>query len=279
MHQLCVGTAQWGSGYGVTNTAGRLSDDACAAIIQVMDEFDLTSIDTALAYGDAQERLRPWAREFVITTKVSGTAVAAQLQASLVALGVDHVHTVLLHDWDALDARAREEAVTDLRRVLDERLATRVGVSIYDEVGIRTALDHFAAQGVALGAMQLPGNVLDRRLDDADVMRTLVDRGTHVQLRSVFLQGLLAQVTPSNLGAHSDVSAFHHQVAEWGLSPVDVALAHVKSLPWVDEVVIGVTSGQELRVIAESWARVDPVRAPEDLASRDLDLLDPRRWK
>ena len=65
---LMLGTAQWGHGYGVTNAVGRLDDDAIADIVAVAREWDIDDVDTALGYGDAQARLRPFAREFAVTT-------------------------------------------------------------------------------------------------------------------------------------------------------------------------------------------------------------------
>lgn len=278
MPWLSLGTAQWGSDYGITNPVGRISDEECARIIDVAIDAGIHNVDTALSYGDAQQRLRPWAPRFAITTKVSGQAVVEQTHDCLLALGVDAVDAVLVHDWDALDERSRRSAAQHLGVLQSQGLVSRIGVSVYDEIGLASARDVFLACGVELGAIQVPANVLDRRLDQSTVLRDVVRRGARVQLRSAFLQGLLAGATLAALGRHADVRAFHTRVLAEGCSPIDVALAHVKSLPWVDEVVIGVTSAAELREICEAWERVEPIRAPEDLGSTDLDLIDPRRW-
>ena len=278
MSVLSLGTAQWGSDYGITNAVGRISNEECARIIDVAIDAGIHSVDTALSYGDAQQRLRPWATRFAMTTKVSGQAVVEQTNDCLLALGVDPVDAVLVHDWDALDERGRRSAVVNLGVVQSQGLVTRVGVSVYDEGGLSSAHDIFAACDVQLGAIQVPANALDRRLDHLGVLHEVVRQGARVQLRSAFLQGLLAGATLTALGRHEDVRAFHTRVVAEGSSPIDVALGHVKSLPWVDEVVIGVTSAAELREICEAWERVEPIRAPEDLGSMDLDLIDPRRW-
>ena len=278
MAHLTLGTAQWGNGYGITNALARIPDNECAAIAQVALASGIHAVDTALSYGDAQKRLRPWAQQMRITTKVSGLDVESQLQACLGALAVTSVDSVLLHDWDTLDSEQRRSAVRELGRSMERGHVQRVGTSIYDEGGIRSSIDVFTDVKVPLGVMQVPANALDRRLDEAAVIHDLQELGTHIQLRSVLLQGLLAQPSPTALGKHPDVRRFHVHCTDMNQAPVAVALAHAKSLIWVDEVVVGVTAGAQLQALADIWAGAGRVAAPLDLTSEDLDLIDPRRW-
>lgn len=278
MAHLALGTAQWGNGYGITNGVARIPDTECAAIVEVALASGIHAVDTALSYGDAQVRLRPWAKQVRITTKVSGLDVASQLQACLDAFAVTSVDSVLLHDWDTLGVEQRRSAVRELGRALDRRDVQRVGTSIYEEGGIRSSITIFTDEQVPLGVMQVPANALDRRLDEAVVIHDLQELGTHIQLRSVFLQGLLAQPSSTTLGKHPAVHRFHVHCTEVKQSPVAVALAHAKSLSWVDEVVVGVTTGEQLQALADIWSGAGRVAAPLELASEDLDLIDPRRW-
>lgn len=278
MVQLSLGTAQWGNGYGVTNASGQLSDAECVAIMDLALASEIRAVDTAMSYGEAQERLRPWVPDLSITTKISGRSVPDQASACLAALDTDAVAAMLLHDWDALESSERTKAVQGLRDVRDQGRAELVGVSVYDEAGIASALEYFAAAGLALGVIQVPANALDRRLDDADIMRRLASSGTWVQVRSVFLQGLLAGPSDAALAKHLDVVAFHAWCAGRGLSPLAFALAHVRSLAWADEIVVGLANAEELAEIVAAWNVIIPERADPQLTSADLDLIDPRRW-
>lgn len=278
MAMLGLGTAQWGNAYGITNTSDRMSDTTCADVIEAARSHGITSIDTALHYGDAQTRLRPWAEDFAITTKVSGLNVDLEVQECLAELNVREIQHVLIRDWDRLSRHERSQAVGELRDLLEHGVVNAVGVSIYDEADIVSALEVFGDREVHLGVIQVPGNVLDRRLDKASVIADLQTLGTYIQLRSVFLQGLLAQSSGTALGKHPHVHRFHSWCRETIQAPIHVALAHAKSLSWIDEVIVGVTSGDELETIAEVWSKTDPISAPLELASHDLDLIDPRRW-
>lgn len=278
MTNLVLGTAQWGSGYGITNAVGRLSDEECAAIMEVALDCGIDAVDTALSYGDAQVRLRPWSHQLAITTKVSGLDAMDQLTECLGALAVESIDSLLVHDWDALAPGERAAAVEALGAIAGRGLLARVGVSVYDERGIASALEVFEARGLPLGVLQVPANALDRRLDDADIMRRAVSSGVRVQVRSMFLQGLLAGPSDAVLASHPDVVAFQTLCASRGRHPLAMALAHVRSLPWAADIVVGVASARELADIVAAWNNIVPERADPHLASTDLDLIDPRRW-
>ena len=277
MSDLAVGTAQWGAAYGVTNTIGRLTDSGVKQIMAAATAAGIKEFDTAAAYQDAQLRLRPWASQLQITTKVSGAdpqSILGQVADSLSALGCSKVHAVLLHDWDVLPGATQGKAVAELRKAQEANLVARVGVSVYDEVGLTRAAEAFAD----LGAVQVPANAIDRRLDASEVLTSLRAGGTQVQVRSAFLQGLLAAPSSTGLGLHPDVEEFHNAAAAAGQSGLELALAHVRALPWADTIIVGVTSPQELAEIIRVWDQVPAALAPTSLASFDLSLIDPRSW-
>ena len=63
------------------------------------------------------------------------------------------------------------------------------------------------------------------------------------------------------------------------MTPLATALAHVKALPWCDEVVIGVAHANQLEQIIDAWNSVESHLAPASLGSEDLALIDPRTWQ
>lgn len=279
MTRLSLGTAQWGTAYGATNTVGRLSDDSLGDIVAVAREWGIEDIDTASDYGDAHRRLRPWARDFAITTKVRTSGdVGEQLFAALRDLDVDAVHSVLLHYWDEADDDDRQRAVRSLRRAVDDGLISRAGVSVYDEEGVDSAVTSFDRARVGLSALQVPANVLDRRLDASTVLSDLAAAGCEITVRSVFLQGLLLAESGGRAD-HPDVARFREWAATRGGGTLASAcLEHVRSLAWASHVVIGVTSAPELSEVCEAWTSTEGRTAPQELGSSDSSLIDPRRW-
>ena len=277
MSQLVLGTAQWGHAYGVTNTTGRLEDAEISALVNASLRAGISRVDTARGYGDAEARLRPFSRDFQVTTKISGRDDAGgQVSASLADLGVHLLDAVLIHDGDSMDDASRTAAVRGLGRVLDDGVASRVGVSVYDAAGLEAAAEMFDTAGVPLQEVQVPANVLDRRLDESGVLADQSASGTHVVVRSVFLQGILL-APGGGLADHSDVVTFRDSI-QGRSSALEACLGHVRGLPWATHVVVGATSARELSEIVTAWQSCSPGLLEPSLASSDLDLIDPRRW-
>lgn len=277
--RLSLGTAQWGNAYGATNEVGRLSDEAISDIVAVAREWGITEVDTAANYGDAQRRLRPWAADFRITTKVDASGdIGEQLFDVLRDLDVDAVDTLLLHYWDEADDEARERAVRSLRRAVRDDLVVHAGVSVYDEAGVATAVTAFDRARLPLGALQVPANVLDRRLDGSALLHDLALDGCDITVRSAFLQGVLLAESGGRAD-HPDTIRFREWVASTDAgSLTEACLGHVRALPWASHVTVGVTSAPELSEVCEAWASTTPESAPTELGSGDLSLIDPRRW-
>ena len=271
-----MGTAQWGDAYGVTNSVGRLSEGEIASIVAVARGAGVASVDTARGYGDAESRLRPFARDFAVTTKVSGgNQVVAQVDTSLVELGVDALAGVLIHDWDSLDCKGQGMSVLSCGQLLESGKTARAGVSIYDTAGLESAVSTFDAGGVPLGVVQVPANVLDRRLDASQSLMELAAGGAHVVVRSAFLQGVLL-ASGGGLADHPDVVRFRESVG--GGSLLAQCLEHVRALPWATHIVVGVTSASELSEVVEAWRTCSPALADSSLGSSDVRLVDPRYW-
>jgi len=278
MSRLVLGTAQWGDPYGATNTQGRLSDADIEEIVAIARASEITDVDTASGYGDAERRLRPFARDFRISTKLIGASpVEEQARSSLNALGVDAVDTILVHDWDALNRGQQESTVDGLGRLVDAGVTECVGVSVYDAEGIGSARAVFGERGTRLGALQVPANPIDRRLDECDDLLELAAEGAHVGVRSVFLQGVLLS-SVDDLSAHPDVQRFVNVIDGRPAVRVNACLAHARALPWATHVVVGVTNANELAAVCHAWNSTEPELLPDELASLDRKLLDPRLW-
>jgi len=277
MQALVLGTAQWGDPYGVTNALGRLSDEQVQAIAQQSLEQGIRYADTAAGYGDAENRLAPWASSFGITTKVKGQnelSVADQFSRSLQSLGLETVRVCLIHDWSTLSAEAARVAVRGLTDLKARGFVEKIGISAYDSADLARAIAMFSE----VDCVQVPVNLLDRRLDGTKEVTHLHAQGCEVQARSVFLQGLLAAPSTTHIGQHPDVVRFHERCAQEQVSPLQVALQFVRKLAWVDQVVIGATSSDELNEVCVAWLADEQCDLGIIEQSTDLNLIDPRNW-
>ena len=275
MQSLILGTAQWGLDYGTTNTTGRLADAAIVELSAVARRIGIVGLDTAPAYGDAEERIHLAGSGWLLQTKVSGLGgdpadIVASLRLSLDRMGVSRVGTCLVHDWAALSSDERVIASETLVECRAAGLVERIGISAYAEADLVTALDSFSGLGVA----QVPVSVLDQRLESSAAVASLRSHGVVIQARSVLLQGAaLAAPDHDRFGSHPDVVRLRTAG-----DPLSLCMGHVKSRPWVDEVVVAATSAGELEEIGAAYAAAESSFDWPSLASSDPDLLDPRRW-
>lgn len=275
MQSVILGTAQWGLDYGVTNTAGRLSDEAVREVADSAWALGIRTLDTAPAYGDAEERIPSLGHGFAVQTKVSigggshGSA-ASSVRTSLSRLDASGLVAVLVHDWSTADDVHRREAASVLEGLRDEGLVASVGVSGYGEEDIDTALASFER----LDVVQVPVSVLDQRLDGSPGIAEVRSRGGRVQARSVFLQGAaLASPDHPALGSHPDIVRLR-SVGQ----PLALCLSYIASLDWVDDVVIAATSQSELEEIMAALHHPAGRADWSALASADPWLVDPRLW-
>lgn len=274
-----LGTAQLVQAYGITgSTTARSAGDA-TALLRRARELGIRRLDTAAAYGDAELAIGVSGLPFVVDTKVAkGSAPAQSLKESLERLQMDTVQVLYLHDPVCLHEVGRE--TIRLAAATIGRGAQRIGVSVYEPADTRLALGD-----PWIGAIQLPANLLDRRTTDI-LNDESASIGTHLFVRSVFLQGALL-APPGDVdrrvpGLGRYVGAVQ-QLAHSLCRPVQqLAVQWARSLPGVQGVIVGTDSESQLEQLAKAWdaPRLDQeeLELVARLPAPPPRLIDPRTW-
>lgn len=300
--KLVLGAAQLGMAYGAANQTGQPSQDQAEQIVQALVAGGVTAADTARAYGSSEECLglalsRLGLAGFRVITKVSplshlsdstspaeaADAVEADVRTSLAKLGRSRLDACLLHRWEHR-SRWGGAAWSRLLGLRQEGLISRLGASVSHPAEAAEAL---ADPEVA--HVQLPFNLLDDRWERAGIpAQAAARKDVVVHVRSALLQGLIAAPAARwPRGEGWDPDDLTIQIASLavkeGRSPASLALAYVRSQPWVHGVVVGMeTIGQaeeNLKLFAE------PSLSPEDcrLVRQAFEglpegLLNPALW-
>ena len=291
--QLCLGTAQFGLAYGITNAAGQVSEEAVAPILTQAMEAGIGWLDTAQAYGNAEEvlgRQLPAGHEFRLISKLpaqtqpefsaqDADAWEQALHASCRRLGVFSLDTLLLHAPADL-AKAGGQHLEDwLLSVRERGLVQRLGVSIYE------ATDLDGLNPALLELVQLPLSLFDQRLLQDGTIARLRAAGTAIHARSIYLQGLL--LTSAGDWPHwvsSEVRRHKEKLetlaATKGCNAIDLALGFAREQVELEAVVLGVCSIKELTELLKSWSAISPWQKSEwrTWAVDCPNILDPRRW-
>lgn len=266
--ELALGTAQFGSAYGVSNRRGALDEEEAIDILAAAVAAGIRTVDTAPAYGDGRaERIigKFVARSgsVAVVTKTagrrgpsgrSGTDPVSDLKRSLERMQIDAVDGLLLHDIRDLDGEDGPRIARGLIEARDRGLARRIGVSVYTGKDIDRA-----SNLMPIGLVQAPVSIVDRRLVASGHLARLRDQGAHVHGRSAFLQGLLT-IAPDRVPAGFEpcapsLSRLHDACARSGMTVLEACLGAVAATGLVGHCVVGVTSLGELREVADAFVR------------------------
>ena len=285
--KLALGGAQFGLAYGVSNQSGQVSRQAAREIVGLARLAGVDTIDTAIAYGDSETCLgEVGVDSFKVVTKLPPVPddivdVAAwvrdQIKGSLDRLGVARVHGLLLHRADQMLGKRGQALAAALQHARQDGMVAKVGVSIYDPEQLAAIMPVCPPDIV-----QAPLNLLDRRLETSGWLQRLHDAGVEVHTRSAFLQGLLlmdrAAMPPRFASWRSLWDTWQDWLDAHALSATRACLQYPLSLPQVDRVVVGVSSTSELKMLLDDAAVVANAVELPDLASTDLDLINPSNW-
>jgi aryl-alcohol dehydrogenase-like predicted oxidoreductase len=286
-----LGTAQFGVDYGVSNYGGRPSEAEVAAILARAIEMGVGYIDTAASYPNAERllgrylpsghRLRivtklPQAEDDVITAQYA-ESVLATIAASLDRLRLARVYGVLVHHARDLAKPGWQYLIDALGETRARGWTSAVGVSVYDASDLAIVESRFTPEIV-----QLPFNVLDRRLAESGWLTRLHGSGIEIHARSVFLQGLLL-MEPASLPRffapiREVLAQLHARWAAEKRTPLAGCLDCILHHPNIDVAIVGVNRLRELDEIAAAASGLDDADANWPSVAVDPLYLDPRRW-
>ena len=284
--KLALGTAQFGTNYGVANHQGQTSRQEAKNILKIAQSAGIRTLDTAVSYGFAEEVLGEIGiNDFDCMSKLPllpknvgdiKAWVNAQIIESINRLGVSHLSGMLLHHPDDILGPKGNEYLIALLDAKDQGYIENIGFSIYSPEILDKVTRVFWPDIV-----QVPYNVFDQRINTSGWLDRLVDRGTKIHARSVFLQGLLLMQSdkrPKYFDKWNKyLATWDDLVATQNISPMEYALNYVITDSKIDKVIVGVDNGGQLSELI-SACDLKVGRELNSLVIDDLGLIEPSRW-
>ena len=285
--RLSLGTAQFGLNYGLSKLTNRMSISEAKKIIDYAQLNGINSLDTAIAYGDSEERLgKIGIHKWDVVSKLPTIGqecenipklVMALVKQSIGRLGINRLYGVLLHQPSQLLEKNGEEIYQALLAVKKSGLVKKIGISIYEPAELDIFLNRFQ-----FDLVQAPLNILDNRIVDSGWMTHLPSLDIELQVRSAFLQGLLL------MDRHNRPAKFDRWkkiLANWddwlsgnNLTPISACLNFTLSFQQVSKVIIGVDNVSQLNEII-SLTNEANINIPNNLKTTDCNLLNPFNWQ
>jgi aryl-alcohol dehydrogenase-like predicted oxidoreductase len=291
--RLGIGTVQFGTEYGISNTVGRPSVGEVARILELAANHGSTVLDTAPMYGDAERVLGstlPLRHSFQIVTKTAQfrkdqieqldvDLLERTFHVSLLKLRQTSVYGLLAHHASDLLVPGGELLYARMAEFKQQRMVKKIGASVYSADQIDALLARHQ-----IDIIQLPVNLLDQRLIDSGHLARLKSRGVEIHSRSAFLQGLLL-IPPDHLPDYFHpvrglLSAYNAWLYQHQMSPVEGALAFVSGQADIDCVVVGVCATSELEEISSIWDRLSELPVDmSDFRCGDEEYINPSMWR
>ncbi len=206
-----------------------------------------------------------------------GDFIEDAARASLRRMGLRQADAIVVQVASDLFSPHGGEAWSRLLALRDEGLFKAVGVCVYASDNPSALVRRFKPDLV-----QAPASLLDQRLLVDGSLAAVAEMGVEVQLRSIFLQGLLFlppdRVPGPMKGAASCLSRVRRMIAEGRSDPLQAALGFALSRPEASSVLVGVTSAAELQAIIAAASRPPPDLDWNDMALANPGVLDPAGW-
>jgi len=304
--KLVLGAAQLGLNYGITNSSGKPDKGIAEQLLKTAISNGVMYLDTARAYGNSEEILGDvlstgWQGRAKIITKLSplndcpknstpeivNAFVDASFFQSCSNLRVSKLDVLMLH---------RASQVFDFKGAVWKRLLKYkadesvefLGVSVQSPEELETVLN---IKDVSF--IQMPFNILDWRWNDIipKIIKEKKDRQLVIHVRSALLQGLLLTDTkkhwykanveePENIinWLQNQTSSNHKQVI------AEYCLNYVKSLEWVDGVVVGMETVEQLNENIKIFSTTALSHTTQNASTESppfvsIKTLDPSCWR
>ena len=246
MVKLCLGSANFGSRYGLDNKKINMKD--LSKIINIARTSKLINIDTSFEYFNSHYSLKKIInKKMKINTKIflNKNSDFLDIKKKIINFNKNSpskIYSLLLHDQnDALQIKN----IKLLKKLKAEGIINKIGVSIYDLSVLRNILKLWTPD-----IIQVPVNPFNRDFLSKNLLMKIKRKKIIVFARSIFLQGILLK----EYGFLAN--KFKKDLEDWfnfckskSIHPVKACLDFCKSVKEIDFLIIGVQDSEELKKI------------------------------
>jgi aryl-alcohol dehydrogenase-like predicted oxidoreductase len=259
---MSLGTVQLGMNYGIANTNGQPKIEQSKAMLECALKSGITSLDTARAYGQAEDVLGEFFKDYggempFLTTKVHDIQgdtyfeiekfILNSVETSLEKMGVNKVNCIMLHT--AANLFKNGDMVASAMESLVKRGYTDIiGASVY----VGEEIDKLLTYDV-YSAVQVPMSIFDQRLIAGGYIDRLADRGFTVFVRSVFLQGLFFldpdKITDPILVKYAvpGIKLIREIAEREDMTVAELAISFMRDVPGVSSLVLGADTPDQVK--------------------------------
>ena len=278
--KLVLGSANFSQKYGADKI--KLDLNEIKKILSYAKDNNIKKIDTAEGYFYDTSYFKFLKKRFKLITKVipnyqwsSLSFCEQELINHIKYMENNKIETLLFHDLKILFTKIGKKIFNNLEVLKERGYFKKIGISIYDTDCLKYLISNYN-----IDVVQCPYNLLDKRIIYSGWLHKLKKREIEVHARSIFLQGLLV-----NQKVYKKIyfkkwrnkfSKLFKYLRKRGISPVNYCLNDAMDQNF-DQIIIGVNSYNNLEEIINF--NLIENKDKIDFTTKDLKLIDPRKWK
>lgn len=261
--KLGLGTVQFGLKYGVANKTGQTPVAEVSEILKAAIDNNVSLIDTASAYGNAEEVLGQFdLKSFRVVSKFMPDEclnLELSIRQSLEKLKIDRLYGYLAHrPLSVLEHNYWQE----LNLLKEKGLVRKIGYSLNEPSELDILLD----RGYLPDLIQVPYNYFDRRFEQQ--MIALKNKGCEIHTRSTFLQGLFFIKADDLSSFFNEVKPTLKKIQKDHSSIEGLLLNYVLKKEFIDHVIIGVDNKSQF------LQNINSLSDSEELKDLDFNFSD-----
>jgi aryl-alcohol dehydrogenase-like predicted oxidoreductase len=281
--KLAIGTVQFGLSYGINNELGKPSLKTVTDILRLASLNKIDTLDTANSYGDSENIIGLCSDfNFKIVSKFSKIKDAKELEIQLAStlknLRIQNLYAYLSHNPKELILNQKIwESLINLK---SNGKINKIGYSVYT----KQELDSLLKLDIIPDLIQLPFSLLDRAFES--YLPELKSKNIEIHSRSVFLQGLYFMnfdKLPKKLESLKPALSELNDICNYNnMKMNELALQYVNSNKFIDKILIGVDSLEQLQNNIESVSNknitVNILDSINRVNTNFQELLNPSNW-
>lgn len=289
-NKVILGTAQFGSHYGINNKSGIPDFKQVNKILNYAHDNEVTILDTSEAYGNSQNKIGEFhkksKKKFKVITKFSNNNFSSRLnlekhlQNNLNVLGVNNIYSYMFHsfnDFNQYGAFFFDQLV----KCKEKGLIEKIGVSIYDNEEFDLLIRNYK-----IDLIQVPFNLFD----NLNLRNALFDKAKfhniEIHTRSTFLQGIffkkLNSIDPFFSGFKENLIKVHQIAKSYNTDILSLSLNYAVRQQKIDKILIGIDNFSHLKKCLNTFEIKqidDMIDSINKINFENKNLLNPTLWK
>ena len=287
--KFCLGTVQFGKSYGLKNVRdNKIKDNEIRRIFDFFYSKGGLYIDTAQNYGDSEKKISNYlSKDSRVISKLyltNADNVEQLIFKSLDNLKIPSLDTILVHNPKILSKAPG--LINNLIHLKEKKLTKNIGISAYSYEDIFFENPLISKDLISnIDVIQVQGNAFDKNFFLDKRFMSILNNKIRIDIRSIFLQGLLLQDIESASKLFPDHTKelldWHSYCNKNSLSKIEASLLNLPK-PQKDAEFLNLFGCRNLSEITEIYSSIsslDNCKYDRFTCNFPKELIDPRCWE